>query len=134
MIAGVVLFLMLKPKKGKGEQPSSVKQKSIEKPLAVSEVRELIGQASFYLREKQTDKFYISIEKALIAVMTVKLKLPADSTMGRSEMLEELKIQQNTAVPVIQKLLEKCDYARYGIADSEDEQEMILKQTENLIS
>ncbi|MDP0881218.1 hypothetical protein, partial [Klebsiella variicola] len=73
-------------------------------------------------------------EKALIAVMTVKLKLPADSTMGRSEMLEELKIQQNTAVPVIQKLLEKCDYARYGIADSEDEQEMILKQTENLIS
>ncbi len=134
LIAGVVLFLMLKPKKGKGEQPSSVKQKSIEKPLAVSEVRELIGQASFYLREKQTDKFYISIEKALIAVMTVKLKLPADSTMGRSEMLEELKIQQNTAVPVIQKLLEKCDYARYGIADSEDEQEMILKQTENLIS
>lgn len=134
LIAGVVLFLMLKPKKGKGEQPSSVKQKSIEKPLAVSEVRELIGQASFYLREKQTDKFYISIEKALIAVMTVKLKLPADSTMGRSEMLEELRIQQNTAVPVIQKLLEKCDYARYGIADSEDEQEMILKQTENLIS
>lgn len=134
LIAGVVLFLMLKPKKGKGEQPSSVKQKSIEKPLAVSEVRELIGQASFYLREKQTDKFYISIEKALIAVMTVKLKLPADATMGRSEMLEELRIQQNTAVPVIQKLLEKCDYARYGIADSEDEQEMILKQTENLIS
>lgn len=134
LIAGVVLFLMLKPKKGKGEQSSSVKQKGIEKPLAVSEVRELIGQASFYLREKQTDKFYISIEKALIAVMTVKLKLPADSTMGRSEMLEELRIQQNTAVPVIQKLLEKCDYARYGIADSEDEQEMILKQTENLIS
>lgn len=134
LIAGIVLFLMLKPKKDKTKQSASVKQKTIEKPLAVSEVRELIGQASFYLREKQTDKFYTSIEKALVAVMAVKLKLPADSDMGRSEMLEELKTQQNASVPMIQKLLDKCDYARFGIADSEDEQEMILKQTENLIA
>lgn len=133
LLAGIVLFLMLKPKKGKEEQPVSQKQKSIEKPVAVSEARELISQASFYLREKQADKFYSSIEKALVVIMAVKLKLPADTGMGRSEMLEELKIQQHASVPVIQKLLEKCDYARFGVADSEDEQEIILKQTEQLI-
>lgn len=133
LLTGVLLFIVFKPKRGKEDTSKEKEQKVISKPVSSNEVTDLINQTAFYWREKQNEKFYASFERVLMVIMKFKLSQPADSILSRSELLDLMKQQNDSSVIAIQRLFEKCDYARYGMIASEGEQELLLKELEELV-
>lgn len=134
LVTGILLFIVFRQKRNKEEKPvEKFRNKVVEKPVSVNDVKELVGEAAFYLKEKENDQFYASIEKTLLAIMKLKLKQSSGSLLSRNEMIDSLKHQNDSSVPTIQRLFEKCDYARYGMAASEEEQELLLKDLAVLI-
>lgn len=135
LVAAGLFFLVFRPKKKEEEKPNpkEKEQKISGKAVTQSEVKDLVNQTAFYLREKHNEKFYATFEKGLIMLLKFKLKQPENSTLMRSELLEMIKQNGDPSAPAIQQLLEKCDYARYGMIASEEEQELLMKELERLI-
>lgn len=133
LFAGILLFIVFKPKRNEAEQSKAKEHKIVSKSISVNEVEGLINQTAFYLKEKQEDKFYASMEKSLIAILKLKLQLPADSSNLRAELMDSLIQNNDASVATIRRLFEKCDYARYGMIASEGEQEILLKELERLV-
>lgn len=131
LLAAIFLFVVFRPKKKKEEKPTE--QKVIVKTVTHQEVKDLVHQTAFYLKEKQREKFYAALERSVIAVMKFKLKQPADSTLSRGELLNLMKQNNDASAATIQHLLEKCDYARYGMIASEGEQEVLMNELEGLV-
>lgn len=130
LLAAVLLFVAFKPKK-KEEKPKE--RTIVVKAISQQEVKDLVHQTAFYLKEKQREKFYAALERSAIAVMKFKLKQPGDSALSRGELLNLMKQNNDPAAATIQHLLEKCDYARYGMIASEGEQELLMNDLEGLV-
>lgn len=133
VLAGILLFFIFRRKRKPEEKLPKKETKTITKSVSQNDVKALINQTSFYLKERQEDKFYAALEKSLIAIAKFKLKLPADSQNSRLELMEELRRNNDSSSATIQRLFEKCDYARYGMIASEEEQEELMKELEGLV-
>lgn len=133
LLAGILLFFLFRPKRKQEEKLPKKEVKVVSKSVSQNDVKALVSQTAFYLRERQEDKFYSALEKSLIAIAKFKLKLPADAANSRLELTEELKRNHDSSAATIQRLFEKCDYARYGMIASEEEQEELMKDLERLI-
>jgi hypothetical protein len=136
LLAGILLFIVFKPKSKQTQETKLAHKKETSntvKSISQNDAKALINQTAFYLKEKQEDQFYASMEKSLAAIIKLKLKLPANSSNLRVELIEKLKQEDHSSVATIQRLFEKCDYARYGMIASEEEQEELMKELERLI-
>lgn len=133
LLAGILLFFLFRPKRKQEEKLPKKEIKVASKSISQNDVKTLINQTSFYLKERQDDKFYAALEKSLIAIIKFKLKLPAEAANSRLELTEELKRNNDASATTIQRLFEKCDYARYGMIASEEEQEELMKDLEGLV-
>lgn len=133
VLAGILLFFIFRRKRKPEEELPKKETKTVTKSVSQNDVKALINQTSFYLKERQEDKFYAALEKSLTVIAKFKLKLPADSPNSRLELMEELKRNNDSSVTTIQRLFEKCDYARYGMIASEEEQEELMKELEGLV-
>lgn len=125
-----LLFIVFRKKRPEKEK-AVVSKKVVVKAVSISEVKELLDQTKFSLKEKDGEKFFFSFEKTLIALMKHQQKQPIDSTLSRGELVSNLS--QNEESSTIRRLLEKCDYARYGMIASEEEQATLLLELERLI-
>ncbi len=135
ILLACLAFLILRKKKEAKQtniKPEFIRKEQT-KAVSLNEVKDLINKSVFYFKEKQDDLFYTSVEKSILAIAKYKLKLPIDTTNSRVEMIKLLKDKNDASVDKIQQLLDKCDYARYGMVVSEDEKEVLLKDLEQLI-
>lgn len=125
-----LLFIVFRKKQPEKEKDIASK-KVVVKAVTPAEVNELLGQTKFYFKEKEGEKFFASFEKTVIALMKLQQKQPMDSTLSRGELVANLP--QNEDSSTIKRLLEKCDYARYGMISSEEEQAVLLVELEKLV-
>lgn len=135
LISGIVFLVIFKKSKQEktAKQQPVFKLKNIEKGVSVNQAKEAIQQVSAHLRANQNDQFYAAMERALITIMKWKLKQSEESNLSRNELLSLLKEQNDASVTTVQQLFEKCDYARYGIAVSGEEQAALLNELERLV-
>lgn len=130
-----LLFVFIKRKNDKREEleRSNRNASIIDKPISLSDVKEMLNKLEIYHKEEHFDSFYSIYEKALLSILRYKLNKPTNSTLMRSELIHELKEKDGATAEIIQQLLEKCDYSRYGMGVNQEEQEFLLSELKKLV-
>jgi len=96
-------------------------------------VNDLIHQTTFYYKEQQKDKFYMSMEKSLIAVLKFKVQEGKDSTLSRYQLLNKLREIHQSHAESIERMFKECEAARYGQITSQVSQEKMLEELRRIV-
>jgi hypothetical protein len=140
LAAAALLLLFVRSKRRDEEVVTETVQKkeaSVQVNIPVHSINayfEFKNQASFYGKEGVADKFYASLEKAVVALMHYELAIPSNETLLRNDLVHRFSERFGNKATAVNDLLNACDAARYGMQGNTTEMELLLTKLEQIES
>jgi len=135
--ASILLFIRQKKRKAIVNQErieqSCVYQTSASQINDYQTITDGINQLSFYLSQQQIDKFYLTLEKTLIASLKFKTQQPSDATISRHELMHLLRKNNDPSLEKVKILFQSCDYARYGHLEMSVSPEQLFEELKTIL-